>query len=41
VLRDIATRKPQTSETLARIKGMDQARMERFGAAFLDILTEA
>ncbi|MFN4058343.1 MAG: DNA helicase RecQ [Roseinatronobacter sp.] len=40
VLRDIATRRPQTPEALARIKGMDSARMERFGPAFLDILTD-
>ena len=40
ILRDIATRKPQTTDALARIKGMDQARVERFGAAVLDILRE-
>jgi ATP-dependent DNA helicase RecQ len=40
VLRDIATRKPATRDTLARIKGMDDARLDRFGAALLDVLQQ-
>lgn len=40
-LRDIATRKPTTPEALSRIKGMDAARMDRFGAALLNVLIAA
>jgi ATP-dependent DNA helicase RecQ len=40
VLRDIATRKPATRDTLARIKGMDDVRLDRFGAALLDVLQQ-
>ena len=35
LLRRIAEARPQTPEALARIAGMDDARLDRFGAAFL------
>jgi ATP-dependent DNA helicase RecQ len=38
-LRQIAERKPQTLTDMARIKGMDDQKIDRFGAAFLTILT--
>ena len=41
VLRDIATRRPTTADALARIRGMDAARMDRFAEALLDILAQA
>ena len=34
-LRNIAERRPTTLEDMARIKGMDAARLDRFGQAFL------
>ncbi|CUX83613.1 MAG: ATP-dependent DNA helicase RecQ [Roseibaca calidilacus] len=37
-LRAIAERRPANNAELARIKGMDQARMDRFGAAILSCL---
>jgi ATP-dependent DNA helicase RecQ len=39
-LRDIALRKPATREALARIKGMDDARLERYCAPVLDVLAK-
>jgi len=40
VLRDIATRKPGTLDALGRVKGMDAARLDRFGTALLGILAD-
>ena len=40
LLRRIAERHPATPDELARVSGMDERRMERFGAAFLAILSE-
>ena len=37
-LRHVAERRPGTEADLARLPGMDDARAERFGPAFLDIL---
>ncbi|NBB98001.1 MAG: ATP-dependent DNA helicase RecQ, partial [Alphaproteobacteria bacterium] len=37
-LRAIAERRPANEGDLARIKGMDDARMDRFGAAILSCL---
>ena len=39
-LRMIAQRRPGSVEEIARIQGMDDARTERFGEAFLDALEE-
>lgn len=39
-LAKIAGRKPATIEALANIQGMDEAKAERFGDAFLEIITE-
>ena len=39
-LRHIAERRPDNLSTLARIPGMDAARLERFGAAFLAAIEE-
>ena len=38
VLREIATRRPGSLTELARIPGMETARIERFGAAFLQAI---
>jgi ATP-dependent DNA helicase RecQ len=38
VLRRIAERRPGTVADLARLPGMDAARVERFGAAFIDAI---
>jgi ATP-dependent DNA helicase RecQ len=38
VLRRIAERRPGTVDDLARLPGMDEARVERFGSAFLDVI---
>ncbi len=40
-LRQIAERRPGSLEDLARIKGMDEIKAERFGPAFLDVLAQA
>ncbi|MCB1348964.1 MAG: DNA helicase RecQ [Paracoccaceae bacterium] len=40
-LRHVAERRPATETELARLPGMDEARTERFGPAFLDILAQA
>ncbi len=40
-LRQIAERKPSTLSDLDRIQGMGEAKTERFGAAFLDVLRQA
>ncbi len=40
-LAHIAERRPATLEALARIPGMGQAKLDRFGAAFLREITEA
>lgn len=40
ILRDIATRKPSTLDALGRVKGMDAARLDRFGAALLGVLAD-
>ena len=39
-LRPIAERKPATIDELARVSGMTASKSERFGPAFLEILTE-
>ncbi|MCK0140371.1 DNA helicase RecQ [Aliiroseovarius sp. F47248L] len=39
-LRQIAERKPTTISGLGRIQGMGDQKVERFGAAFIDVLTE-
>ncbi len=39
-LRQIAERRPGSLEDLARIKGMDEIKAERFGPAFLDVLAQ-
>ena len=39
-LRQIAERKPSTLSDLDRIQGMGEAKTERFGAAFLDVLRQ-
>jgi ATP-dependent DNA helicase RecQ len=39
-LRQIAERRPSSEEDLARIKGMDTARIDRFGSAFLSLIHE-
>ncbi|MHA6265337.1 DNA helicase RecQ [Aliiroseovarius sp. CAU 1755] len=39
-LRHIAERKPATIDELARVSGMTASKSERFGPAFLEILTE-
>ncbi len=39
-LRQIAERRPRSLDDLARIQGMGPQKAERFGPAFLDILTE-
>ncbi|MBV7408285.1 DNA helicase RecQ [Maritimibacter sp. DP1N21-5] len=40
LLRHIAERRPANQDDLARIRGMDAARIDRFGADFLDALRE-
>ena len=40
-LRQIAERRPATVADLARIPGMSETRLERFGAAFLDVVQMA
>ena len=40
LLRRIATRRPSTEGELASVPGMDERRMERFGAAFLDAIAD-
>jgi len=40
LLRRIAEARPETPAALARVAGMDAARLERFGAAFLDEIGE-
>jgi len=40
-LRQIAERRPGSREALARMPGMTEAKMERFGAAILEILSDA
>ncbi len=40
VLRQIAERRPRSRAELLRIQGMTEAKVERFGPAFLDILME-
>ncbi|MBE0552452.1 MAG: DNA helicase RecQ [Rhodobacteraceae bacterium] len=40
-LRQIAERRPSTLSELAGIQGMGEAKIDRFGAAFLDILRDA
>ncbi len=39
-LRQIAERKPASLADLARVRGMNEAKAERFGPAFLEILME-
>ena len=40
LLRRIAERRPASADELARIPGMDERRMERFAAAFLDAVAD-
>ncbi|MDO5621728.1 MAG: DNA helicase RecQ [Paracoccus sp. (in: a-proteobacteria)] len=40
-LRQIAERRPATLVALARIQGMGEARLDRFGTAFLDAIAES
>ena len=40
LLRRIAERRPANLEEMARVSGMDEARLDRFGAAFLAVLVE-
>jgi ATP-dependent DNA helicase RecQ len=40
LLRRISTQRPATPDALARVPGMDERRMERFGAAFLDAIAD-
>ena len=40
LLRRIAERRPATLDDIARVPGMDERRTERFGAAFLAVLSE-
>jgi len=40
-LRQIAERRPATLDELARIRGMGEAKLDRFGAAFLDVVQGA
>jgi ATP-dependent DNA helicase RecQ len=37
-IRQIAERRPDTLEELARIQGMGDLKVERFGPAFLDVI---
>ncbi|MAM63666.1 DNA helicase RecQ [Maritimibacter sp. UBA3975] len=39
-LKQIAERRPSSEDDLARIKGMDTARLDRFGSAFLSLIHE-
>ena len=40
-LREMARARPRTSGELARVHGVGPARLEKFGAAFLDVLSSA
>jgi len=40
-LRQIAERRPATRDALARVTGMSEPKLDRFGAAFLEILANA
>ena len=39
-IKQIAERRPSSEDDLARIKGMDTARIDRFGSAFLSLIHE-
>jgi ATP-dependent exoDNAse (exonuclease V) alpha subunit len=41
LLKELATRRPQTTQELLGVKGMGKAKLEKYGGELLSILTEA